>query len=109
MNAKEPTKGEGPLTKMFLFLGFWFFLVFMVLVEVGRLPKTALGWMCLVVLGPVVYLAISAVGEWFFSEEHGKTVSRSKFSIGRMAIALLVFILVIFAGIMVHDLLSTGE
>jgi len=62
-----------------------------------------------VVAGPVAYLAVSAIGEWTFSKKHGETVSRSKFSIGRMAIAFCVFILIIFAGMIVGGLLRGEE
>jgi hypothetical protein len=109
MNAQEPNNGESPLTKAFLFVDFWFFLVFMVLLEIGRLPKTALGWVCLVLAGPVIYLAVSAAGGWLLSKKHGELVSRSNSSVGRVAIAFFVLVLIVVADMIFGGLLSDRE
>lgn len=109
MTEMKPENGEGPLTKVFLAVAVWIFLVVMVLVQWGRVPKTAVGWVCLVVVGPAAWLAGQAFFDWLFSDRHGKAVSDRKFSIGRMAIAFVVMVVAIVAGAIIDAVLSGGE
>lgn len=44
------------------------------------LPKTNLGWIILVVLGPPAYIVGESFFGWLFSEKHGKAISSKQFS-----------------------------
>ena len=92
------------LTKVFLFVGCWVFLVFLVLLGTRRIPKTAFGWACLVVAGPAFYLGAEGIGEYVFCRKQEGMESRSRFSVLRMAVAFLVVVLIILGGIIVDSL-----
>ena len=57
-------------------------------------PRTLLGWLLFVIFGPAIYLLVSGAAEWLFSPEHGKLISSSQFSFGRIAFALVTILLI---------------
>ena len=54
------------------------------------LPRSVPGWALFAVVAPALYVVGEGVGSWLFSREHGMNISRSKFSVARVLVALVV-------------------
>lgn len=59
------------------------------------MPRTALDWLLLLVVAPVVYLAAEWGAERLFSREVGERISRKRFSFARIAFGVVVAALVL--------------
>jgi hypothetical protein len=53
-------------------------------------PKNRLQWTLVIVFGPPANLLFEALGGWIFSKEHSERISKSKFSIVRIAFGVVV-------------------
>jgi hypothetical protein len=55
-----------------LFIAVWALLVGEILLYGSRIPKTPEGWMALIFLGPVGYIALAGFLDWLFGSTSGK-------------------------------------
>ena len=55
-----------------------------------HLPQNSLQWVLLVIFGPPLYVLGETIGSGLFSSEHGQAISSRRFSIARIAVALLI-------------------
>jgi hypothetical protein len=61
-------------------------------------PKSRAGWILFITIGPPLYVLLEATGSWLFSQKRGMAISRSRFSLLRVFIALLLS-LVLLSGV----------
>jgi hypothetical protein len=69
------------------------FALLLVLQLLPDTPKTTLGWVLLLVLGPPAYAALEWASSRFFSAKVGARISPARFSIARIIVALIVVLL----------------
>ena len=60
-------------------------------------PSSASAWVVFVAIGPPLYLLLEVLAGWVFSERHGATISRARFSPLRVLVALVVTLGVVAA------------
>lgn len=53
-------------------------------------PKTPLGWGLLIVIGPPAYVVLEWASSRLFSDAAGARISTARFSVARIALALLI-------------------
>jgi hypothetical protein len=68
-------------------------------------PKTTVGWVMLIVIGPPVYLLAEGIGEKIFSRKVGEKISRKGFSIARIIVATILLYGIIYG---LYRLLTGG-
>jgi hypothetical protein len=71
-------------------------------------PRTTVQWALLFVLGPPVYVLGEALGAWLFSPNRGHRISARRFSLFRIAYAVLVIALIVAAGGTLVTLIKGG-
>ena len=57
-----------------------------------NLPRSNLQWILFLAFGPPLYVGGEAFFGWLLSERHGRAISIRKFSVGRLAVALSVLL-----------------
>jgi hypothetical protein len=86
----------GLLTRFATLVVVWAALAGLVVLQLApNVPETRGGWALVVVLGPPVYLGLEWVFGGLFSKETGARISASRFSVARIAVALLIALVVI--------------
>lgn len=72
-------------------LALWMLVGLFLIAEMApRLPKSAFGWVLLLVVGPPVYVCGEWVASRLFSREAGVRISPAGFSLARIAVATAV-------------------
>jgi hypothetical protein len=64
----------------------------LVLQLVPDVPSTARGWLLLLVFGPPAYVALEWASGLMFNAETGARISTARFSLSRIAVALVVIL-----------------
>lgn len=80
--------------RLLVLLGLWALGVAMVLLALApSWPRSAGGWIALVVLGPLAAFALEWTGEKLFSPKVGRRISEAPFSIARILYAVAVVLI----------------
>lgn len=58
-------------------------------------PRTPRGWVLLLVIGPPAYIVLELASSRLFSDKAGARISTARFSVTRIAVALLVALVVL--------------
>ena len=76
-------------------LAAWAFLLVVIILEMEWTPKTTVGWMLLVVVGPPVYVGL----EWAVDHQSKVRMGRlsvARFSFTQVAVALVAMLVILF-------------
>jgi hypothetical protein len=87
----------------------WLVVCGIVLLQIAPdFPRTTVQWALLLVLGPPIYVLGEALGSWHFSPARGHRISSKRFSVLRLAYALLVIVLIVTLGGVLTTLIKGG-